>query len=571
MRGKGSNGRETEIDGETETINDDHRAVIGAGTYGCVVYPAVFPDTFGVPWERVSEKAYVSKVFFRDGDVDEEWDNYVRVKNVDADHRFTVKCLGKFVLPRVPACVVDFCQKNGKPLPALAQQIVYEMAGRQLLGITHVNGGSECDVEREPQQQCFDRFGDGKGKTCRFRCPCFEDVIPGIADCVKGVAAMSRAGLMHGDINPKNLLFDGRRVVLIDFGQSTSHASFRDDGVFTSKLLPLYPFYPPEMPLLSYVMRGIDFDVERLRNRLQSQYAFRECLHIFTHLVNGTELFEYLKNLQLDMCRAASGRETVGVDGVVGHSSARVVSFGMSAAPAFGADEDDTNSSDSSCSSDNLDEDSMERAYDVLAREGQRHDPSAQYPCKFDIFSLGMSLFVCFVEFQASGRMRRPDWCCSRILPLLARMCAAKVCDRISVTDAVREWSVAAEELRDENANGNNNNVVESIDIRDIDSDSHGDDSSDGSSDVVNVIVSEVVNGVLENGHDIACGGAPRKSSGAAAAREKRNEGRFAERQRMNRLRRLRDFRHRRRQELLHLRRQEDAEPETIVLDEDSC
>lgn len=336
-----------------------HR-VIGYGTYGCVVHPAIIPHHVkigGILSPR--KRSYVSKIFFDPREAHIEYKEFMRVKQTDALNGFTLRALGGVSkIDTLPDEVLRFCHKRGKHFIGVTDfcQMIYEKG--------------DCTITCLPL----------------IKTPCFalEDLLPGWLNLMKGIDTMHDHGMVHGDITTNNILARRCDLFLIDFGHACTFEAFKREVVENDnvhRIGHMYPYYPPESILMSYTHRQVDFDVQRLLNRLYWQYGR---FNVPDFIDDEDEVFTYLKSLQrpsLMKVYACLERES-------------------------GGDEDDVDSN--------------------------------TYPRLFDAFSTGVSMLIFVEKCREAGRIRDRIWCERHLMPVVIGMCHPILKDRTTLKTAVQ-------------------------------------------------------------------------------------------------------------------------------------
>lgn len=85
-----------------------------------------------------------------------------------------------------------------------------------------------------------------------------EQVKSVFRDILLGLAFLHSFGIIHGDLKPANILFDGKKAKICDFGLSIHSESGKVFG--THEIITL-PYRPPELVLSPYTVYGIEVDI----------------------------------------------------------------------------------------------------------------------------------------------------------------------------------------------------------------------------------------------------------------------------------------------------------------------
>lgn len=190
---------------------------VAHGTYGCVFKPAV--ACAGQP-NIPSKNAVVAKLFRDPYKADEEAHIHETVVNsIDPQHAFTVQLFQYCPISRDSYKQLYKCKnwtEAEKSMPHI-EQLVYE------------NGGIELSKV---------------AKTMRF-----EELFVKFRKIVKGLHMIERAGYVHLDIKPMNIVYNPStgKMSLIDFGI----ASYKQDIYNDRKIIEFeYPYFPPEFQIV---------------------------------------------------------------------------------------------------------------------------------------------------------------------------------------------------------------------------------------------------------------------------------------------------------------------------------
>lgn len=356
--------------------------VLGFGSYGCVVYPALFPPSFS--HNGICDRAFVSKIFFDADDADIEYNEFLKVKAADKDNVFTLTSLGVSRLKGLPDNVVDFCHRNEKNFVIQGEyyQIIYERGGEHLQ-----------DLPRK--RECL---------------PC-EDMLSKWLLLMKGLESLQKNEIVHGDIKPGNIMFNRSKLALIDFGHTSSVNRFRRNFITDQKshhANHLYPYYPPEMILLSYMSRNIDFDQKRFENRMYWQY---ENFGVTIFVQQKDQSFNFLKALEKKACS-------------------------NDMMDAYGEEEYDCDH-DSDSDSHHRVKDKLKNVYDLLDMSYR----GRTYAYAFDVFSLGISMLQFCNRCKRGGKVRDNAWLDQHVYPIIMKMCDPVVEHRCTITDAINDMT----------------------------------------------------------------------------------------------------------------------------------
>jgi serine/threonine protein kinase len=201
---------------------------IGSGSYGCAIKPGFSCSSNN----EIVDKS-ISKLFSEEIAYQEEVNINKKVALVDKDNKFTLKMISNCqITPAyINANVTDI--KNCKIIENKPKiyQIVYEYGGMDLHKLfiqSHITAA-------------YPNFN-------------IYQFLKKLTEVLKGLELLLKNGLVHRDIKIDNILYNGEKIILIDFGLLTTI-----EEVYKENNLELYyendPFYyPNEMFLFSALL-----------------------------------------------------------------------------------------------------------------------------------------------------------------------------------------------------------------------------------------------------------------------------------------------------------------------------
>jgi len=196
--------------------------LLDSGTYGCVISPPI-SDEKSIIEEYISYKNKddndVAKLYKKGVDsFQKELQQFVIIRKIDPNSKFTPKLKGALKIndKELTESNIISCLNNNK----LIYQIILENAGEKI--------NTKFKISYQQFLLIFKEF-------------------------LEGMIKMQKEGLVHRDIKPANVLFNGRRLNLIDFGMMCNK-----EDVYSKKSMSIlsfkYPFYPPEF-YVAYIFR----------------------------------------------------------------------------------------------------------------------------------------------------------------------------------------------------------------------------------------------------------------------------------------------------------------------------
>lgn len=165
---------------------------IGSGSYGCAIKPGFSCSSTN----EVVDKS-ISKLFSEEMAYKEEVEISKKIALLDKDNKFTLKMISNCqITPTyINANVTDINNCKIIENKAKIYQIVYEYGGMDLLKLfiqSHI-------ISAHPNLNIYDFFKK-------------------ITEILKGLEILSKNGLAHRDIKMDNILYNGEKIILIDFG-----------------------------------------------------------------------------------------------------------------------------------------------------------------------------------------------------------------------------------------------------------------------------------------------------------------------------------------------------------------
>lgn len=194
-------------------------AYVAAGTYACTFSP---PLSCGRVKSHSHQK--LGKVFENSDAAIQEAEIQNIIQKVDPNNLFTVKYYGKCRIAGVnPEDEIESCSKDIRVNKNI--QLTYEYGGKALWDVIALYKGSNSN------DKFFKLF-------LKFE-PLF-----------RGVQRLNDMGYLHLDIKLENIVFDGTKLSLIDFGLMKSVKEMMNK-LQKSLLSYDYPYYPPEFKFMS--------------------------------------------------------------------------------------------------------------------------------------------------------------------------------------------------------------------------------------------------------------------------------------------------------------------------------
>jgi serine/threonine protein kinase len=272
---------------------------IAAGAYGCVTAPPVkcIQHTKRTNNPLYDPETKVGKVFDRSSKADEEKRKQEIIQQIDPK--------GKWTIPLHMWCLVrDFSAKDEKNKCHLLQdsptkrnkayaQLIYEKGGKDLL--KWVNRAKK------------DKWSDVRKRNIFVKmCKALRPIFVGLNDLHKNKYA-------HLDIKPGNILFDGNKLFIIDFGLMDRITEIYD--LKNTEMIHIlqydYPYYPPEFKILGFRKESTDstyhfskfiknFGFRSYQTKTSSRFANvkKQYDHFFSKLLkNGKFNDDYLQKI----------------------------------------------------------------------------------------------------------------------------------------------------------------------------------------------------------------------------------------------------------------------------------
>lgn len=237
---------------------------VASGSYGCVFRPHL----------RCVEKVVVSrgtigKVFADEEEYEIEQHAQSMVYKVDPRGEFTVTAQG--------ACSTNPIKQ--RPTDNIAKCTLVDAAipNKQII---YPNGGKSLD------DIIFD-----KAITKRT----FLKLLRAMGPIFKGLTLFKKHGIIHQDIKPDNIVYDGSHLRLIDFGILSSMDTHYTSVGNKHMLSADYPYFPPEYKLIHYgTRRSSDY----ITSRYLDNFVFS--LHIAGHVVNLPTILQRELDIDID-------------------------------------------------------------------------------------------------------------------------------------------------------------------------------------------------------------------------------------------------------------------------------
>ncbi len=222
--------------------NSSGGAYIASGSYACIFSPPLACATHGAPGNKSKVKTYgsrkIGKVFDDSDDALREAEIQRIVHTVDPNNAFTVKYIGRCRISSIaPRDEISSCDKNVQSNKNM--QLIYGYGGKDLWSVI----GST------------DKGGNANDTFVKLFLK-FEPIF-------RGVTKLNSMGYLHLDIKVENIVFDGHKLYLVDFGLMNTKSQMMSKSQI-SHLSYDYPYYPPEFKFLA-VLRTINPQTDFLK------------------------------------------------------------------------------------------------------------------------------------------------------------------------------------------------------------------------------------------------------------------------------------------------------------------
>lgn len=193
---------------------------VSSGSYACTFSPPI-PCKDSRP-QTLLKTSYglIGKVFKDDESGLEELELNKIVKSIDPNSEFTVPLVRRCRIGRPgTADEAASCDKN--LIPTRSVQLVYEHGGKDLWNVS---------TKSLTQEEAFIKL--------------FLKLEP----VFRGMQRFNNAGWLHLDLKPDNIVYNGRKISVVDFGMMAKVKALYDK-THRPLLMYDYPYFPPEFKL----------------------------------------------------------------------------------------------------------------------------------------------------------------------------------------------------------------------------------------------------------------------------------------------------------------------------------
>lgn len=212
--------------------------LIGEGSYGCIFRPYINCKN-----KTKKIKLGIGKVFIDNDDFNNEKSIQEKIELIDPKYEFTV--------PLYISCNTSKFNKNDEASKCTLlensinnshKQLIYRYGGKDFKSILKLRGNMNK----------------------------FMNIFIKLRPILIGIQKLYENNYVHQDIKPANILFDGNKISLIDFGILT-----QCDKIYTQQntyvLKYNYPYYPPEYKL--FINKG-SFNTFYLKTMANFKFDF---------------------------------------------------------------------------------------------------------------------------------------------------------------------------------------------------------------------------------------------------------------------------------------------------------
>jgi len=238
-----------------------HIKVLGCGTYGCAVKPVIELEDANVDMKYIYKKETdISKIFVMD-DIDtlkaykEELEELKLINEIDNGHIFTVPLKGAYI-----GYITEHIYSPSS-LIKLYKSIYYYERDKDKIRKKEFNPQKDNrDDEKKIHQIILGDGGSELNDSVVFvnTKNKYKNFIKLFNNFLQGMMLLNNAKKIHRDIKPPNVLFDGKKINLIDFGLSTNVENlyvFNNDNI--DMMNYKYEYYPPEYYLCGIIYSNI--------------------------------------------------------------------------------------------------------------------------------------------------------------------------------------------------------------------------------------------------------------------------------------------------------------------------
>ena len=228
-------------------------SILGCGKFGCAVKPPVELEREDEPHKDTylayvnKEKTDIGKIFKMNEDCEENRDyrdelkELNEMKTIDINHIFTVPFKGASI------GYINEEKYSTSSLDEVFDSLDYDKNNgeNKVHQIVLGHGGLELNDD------IFENYKQKKTITYKKFINIFDTFL-------EGMLLLQKAKKVHRDIKPPNVLFDGKKLNLIDFGLSQNFDnlySFNRDNIHIMNFV--YVFFPPEYHVCGVIYKTI--------------------------------------------------------------------------------------------------------------------------------------------------------------------------------------------------------------------------------------------------------------------------------------------------------------------------